>query len=58
MEGISWIDGAKSEVLYRVNEERNILYSVKGRRANRIGHILRRNFLVACVLDGKIEKWQ
>lgn len=52
------IDRAKSEVLYRGNEERNILYSVRGRRANWIGHILRRNFLLTCVIDGKIEKWQ
>jgi len=56
--GINWIDRAKSEVFYRVNEERNIIYSVEGRRANRIGHILRRNFLLTCVIDGKIEKWQ
>ena len=56
--GISWIDRAKSEVLYGVDEERNILYSVKGRRDNWIGHIFRRNFLLTCVIDGKTEKWQ
>ena len=58
MEGVSWIDSAESEVLYRVSEERNILHSVKGRRVNWIGHILRRNCLLTCVIDGKIEKWQ
>jgi hypothetical protein len=57
VEEISWIDRAKIEVLYRVNVERNILYLMKGKRANWIGHILRRNFLLTCVIDGKTEKW-
>jgi hypothetical protein len=30
----------------------------KGKWANWIGHILRRNFLLTCVIDGKTEKWQ
>jgi len=40
---------------YRVREERNILHTVKGRKANWIGHILSRNCLVKDFHDGKIE---
>ena len=34
------------EVLLRVNEQRNILHEVRKRKANWIGHILRRNCLL------------
>jgi hypothetical protein len=43
------------EVLHGVQEERNILHTVKRRKANWIGHILRRNFLLKRVIEGKIE---
>jgi hypothetical protein len=43
------------EVLQRVKEKRNILQTVKRRNANWIGHILRRNFLLKHVIEGKIE---
>jgi hypothetical protein len=43
------------EVLHRVKEERNILHTMKGRKANRIGHILRRNCILQHVIEGKIE---
>jgi hypothetical protein len=43
------------EVLHRVKEERNILHTVKRRKANWIGHILRRNCLLNHVIEGKIE---
>jgi hypothetical protein len=33
----------RSEVLWRVKEERNILHTIKRRKVNWIGHILRRN---------------
>jgi hypothetical protein len=42
------------EVLHRVKEERNILHTIK-RRANWIGHILRRNCLLKQVIEGKLE---
>jgi hypothetical protein len=32
----------RNEVLYRVKEERNVLYTIKRRKANWIGHILSR----------------
>ena len=34
------------EVLVRVNEQRNILHEIRKRKANWIGHILRRNCLL------------
>jgi len=58
MEKISWTDHVKNEeVLLRVNEQRNILYEIRKRKANWIGHILRRNGLLKQVIEGKI-KWE
>ena len=46
MEKISWSDHVRSEeVLLRVNEQKNILHEIRKRKANWIGHILRRNCL-------------
>jgi hypothetical protein len=39
----------------RVNEQRNILHEIRKRKANWIGHILRRNFLLKQVIEGKIK---
>jgi hypothetical protein len=55
MEKISWMDCINNEaVLYRVKEERNILHTVRQRKANWIGHILRRNRLLSHIIEGKI----
>jgi len=43
------------EVFLRVNEQRNILHEISKRKANWIGHILRRNCLLQCVIEGKIK---
>ena len=43
------------EVLLRVNEQRNILHEIRKRKANLIGHILRRNRLLQQVIEGKIK---
>ena len=43
------------EVLLRVYEQRNILHEIRKRRANWIGHILRRNCLLKQVIEGKIK---
>jgi hypothetical protein len=43
------------EVLLRVKEQRNILYEMSKRKANWIGHILRRNCLLRQVIEGKIK---
>jgi hypothetical protein len=55
MEKISWTDRVKYEVLHRVKEDRNILHTIKRRKANWTGHILRRNCLLKHVIEGKIE---
>ena len=56
MEKISWTDHVRNkEVLLRVKEQRNILHEVRKRKANWIGHILRRNFLLQRVIEGKIQ---
>jgi hypothetical protein len=56
MEKISWTARVRyEEVLRRVKEERNILYTMKRRKANWIGHILRRNCLIKHVIEGEIE---
>jgi hypothetical protein len=43
----------KNEVLHRVKEERNILHTIKIRKANWIGDILRRNCPLKHVTEGK-----
>jgi len=56
MEKINWTDHVRSEeVLLRVNEQRNILHEIRKRKANWIGHILRRNCLLKQVIEGKIK---
>ena len=61
MENISWTEHVRNELLLRVNEQRNILHEISKRKANWIGHILRRNCLLKQVIEGKIKgrwKWQ
>jgi hypothetical protein len=41
-------------VLHRVKKERNILHTIRRRKANWIGHILRRNCLLIDIIEGKI----
>ena len=56
MEKISWTDHVRNEeVLLQVNEQRNILREIRKRKANWIGHILRRNCLLKQVIEGKIN---
>ena len=43
------------DVLLRVNEQRKILYEIRKRKANLVGHILRRNCLLKQVIEGKIK---
>jgi hypothetical protein len=53
---ITWTNRVRSEeVSRRVREERNIVHTVKRGKANWIGHILGRNYLLKDVHDGKIE---
>jgi len=56
MEKTSWTDHVRNEdVLLRVKEQRNILHEIRKRKANWIGHILRRNCLLQWVTEGKIQ---
>ena len=56
MEKISWTDHVRNEeVLIRVNEKRNILHEIRKRKANWIRHILRKNYLLQQVIEGKIK---
>jgi len=41
--------------LVGVNEQRNILQEIRKRKANWLGHILRRNCLLKRVIEGKIR---
>jgi len=56
MEKVSWTDHVRhGEVLLRVKEQRNILHEIRKRKANWIGHILRRNCLLQQVIEGNIK---
>jgi len=56
MEKISWTDHVRNEeVRLRVKEQKNILHEISKRKANWIGHILRRNCLLQRVIGGKIK---
>jgi hypothetical protein len=57
MEKISWTDHVRNEeVLLRVKEQRNTLHEIRKRKANWIGHILRRNCRLQRVIEGKIQE--
>jgi hypothetical protein len=50
MEKISWTDHLRNEEIL-VKEQRNILHEISKRKANWIGHILRRNCLLQQVIE-------
>jgi hypothetical protein len=54
-DGEDQLDGPWEKKLQRVKEERNILLEIKRRKANWIGHIWHRNFLLKHVIEGKVE---
>lgn len=54
MENISYSEGVKYEdVLYRVKKKRNIVYKIKERKANWVGHTLCGNCLLKHVIKEK-----
>ena len=56
MEKLSWVDRVRNEeMLHRVKEERNILQTMKRRKANWIGRILQRNSLLKLIIVRTIE---
>jgi len=57
MEKISWTDHVRNEdVLLRVKKQRNVLHEIRKRKANWIGHIMRRNYLLQRVIEGKVQR--
>jgi hypothetical protein len=55
MEKISWTDRVRNEkVLHRVKEERNILHTIKRRKANWTGHVFRTNCILKHFTEGEI----
>jgi hypothetical protein len=55
-EKISWTYRARDkEVLLTVKKQRNILHEISKRKANLVGHILRRNCLLRQVIEGNIK---
>jgi len=44
-----------NEVLLRVKEQGDILHEISKRKANWIGHVLRRNCVIQRVIEGKIK---
>jgi hypothetical protein len=56
IEKISWTDHVRNEeVLLIVKEQRDVLHEIRKRKANWIGHILRRNCLLQRVIEGKLQ---
>jgi hypothetical protein len=56
MEKINCADHVRNEdILLTVKEQRNILHEISKRKANWIGHILRRNCFLQWVIEGKIK---
>jgi hypothetical protein len=56
MDKISWTDHVRNEeALLTVKEQRNILHEINKRKANWIGHTLRRNCILRQVIEGKIK---
>jgi hypothetical protein len=47
---------SNEEVLHRLQEERNILHPIKGRKVNWFGHSLRRNCLLQHIIEENIEE--
>jgi hypothetical protein len=43
------------DVLSESREDRNVLHTMKRRKANWIGHIFRRNCLLKHVIEGKLQ---
>jgi hypothetical protein len=53
---IIWIDRVRNEeVLHKVKEKRNILHTIKRRKANWIDHISRRNCLLKHAIEGNLD---
>jgi hypothetical protein len=53
---ISWTDYVRNEEeLQRSREVKNIIKTIKKGKAQRIGHIFCRNYLLKHIIEGKIQ---
>jgi len=52
---IIWTDCVKNKVLHTVKEDRNILYTIKRKKDNSIGHNLHRKYLLRHITEGNIK---
>jgi len=53
---VSWTDRVKAEEAFRrVKEEKNILRTIKRRKTELFGHILRKNCLIKRVIQGRTQ---
>ena len=52
---MGWNDHVINELLPRGKEERNTIHTIKERKSNWTGHILRRNCLPKYLIEGEIE---
>jgi hypothetical protein len=53
---ISWTGRVRDEVSQRGTEERNILQTIKRKKANFNGHLLGTNCILKHITEGKIEE--
>jgi len=56
VEKIIWTDLVKKGVLHEVKEDRNILHTIYRSKADWIGRIFCRNWLLKDVIEDKIEE--
>ena len=57
MAKVIWTDHVRNEeVLRKDKKERNVLQTIKRKKANSIGHIFNRNCLLKRVIEGKIDR--
>ena len=57
MEKIKWLEKVTNEqVLDHIGEKRTLLNNILRRKANWIGHILRRNYLLHDVIEGQMTE--
>jgi hypothetical protein len=54
-EKIRWTDHIRNEILHTIKEGRNILRTIKPKKANWIAQILRKNCLLKHVIEEKID---
>jgi len=52
MKEINWTNRVRNEEVHSVKKERIILHTIKKRKANWIGHIIRRKYFLKHIIEG------